>query len=358
MRVADLFYELPPELVARYPAERRDESRMLVLGREGEMRGRRVRDLAEELPAGCLLVVNDTAVMPARLLGQKASGGRFELLLVERVDGDELRWRALVRTHKRVRLGQEAKLDGGLEVRVDAGPNDEGLFEVALRPPPGRSVLEVLEEAGHMPLPPYLQRADEPADRERYQTIFASEPGAVAAPTAGLHFTPELVQRLAEAGIAMTTVTLHVGPGTFKPVKVAELDDHPMHGERYAVPPEAAKAIAEARRRGAPVVAVGTTVVRTLESAADPEAPGEVCATSGETHLLIQPGFRFQVVDGLLTNFHLPGSTLLALVYALAGPERVRAAYALAIRERYRFYSYGDAMLIPPPDRPARQVPA
>jgi S-adenosylmethionine:tRNA ribosyltransferase-isomerase len=347
VRTADLDYELPAEMVARYPAERRDGSRLMRLGSRslGEPnRDHTFAELAELIEPGSLLVVNDTRVMPARLLGQKETGGRFELLLVrERAVGE---WLALVRTSKKVRLGTRATVADTVAVTVEDGPDDEGLFVVRLSAIEGE-LDEALAAGGHMPLPPYLGRADEPMDRERYQTIFASQPGAVAAPTAGLHFTEGLLDALRAADVSLAQVTLHVGPGTFKPVSVDELDAHPMHGELYTVCDATAQAIASARERGAPVVAVGTTVVRALESCADPDVVGRVRAGSGETHLLIQPGYRFRVVDALITNFHLPKSTLLALVYAFAGLDEVRAAYREAIERRYRFYSYGDAMFLP-----------
>ncbi len=339
MRVAELHYELPPELIASHPTERRDGARMLEVGSAG-VAHRRVTELPAVLPEGALVVANDTRVLPARLLGHKeGSGGRAELLLVRPVT--EARWWALVRASRRVRAGHVLTFAGALRATVLAPPNHEGLVEVTLEAP--GPLAAAIEAVGQVPLPPYLGRDEEPADRERYQTRFARVPGAVAAPTAGLHFSDELIARIRER-CALTTVTLHVGPGTFRPVKVAELDEHPMHGEQLEVGEEAVEAIAAARRRGAPVVAVGTTVVRALESAA---AGGELRPLRGETHLLIQPGFRFRVVDALLTNFHLPGSTLLALVYAFGGTRAVRAAYEEAIRERYRFYSYGDAMWLP-----------
>jgi S-adenosylmethionine:tRNA ribosyltransferase-isomerase len=215
-----------------------------------------------------------------------------------------------------------------------------------LEPTAGLGLAAAVEASGHVPLPPYVHRPDDAADRERYQTVFARVPGAVAAPTAGLHLSTALIDRIRARGVAVATVTLHVGLGTFQPVSAEDLDDHPMHAEAFVVPAEAAAAVAAARDRGAPVVAVGTTVVRALESAADPARPGGVLALSGETRLLIQPGYRFRVVDQLLTNFHLPQSTLLALVAAFAGRERVLSAYRAAVGARYRFYSYGDAMLI------------
>lgn len=318
-----------------------------------------VRDLPELVPAGSLLVVNDTRVIPARLHGHKVrTGGKVELLLVERVDDPSARgalalpgveiWTAMGRATRRLRPDTDLAFGAGLGGRVLRREEGDGLLRVALWDAGGAPVAERIERLGAVPLPPYLGRAPEPSDRERYQTVYARHAGAVAAPTAGLHFTAELLERLAALGVRRTAVTLHVGPGTFRPVAVDDLDDHPMHAERFVVRPEAAEAVRRARACSRPVIAVGTTVVRTLEAAADPHRPGCVRAGTATTRLLIQPGYRFQVVDGLLTNFHLPESTLLALVYAFGGTRQVSAAYREAIRERYRFYSYGDAMYLPP----------
>lgn len=348
MRLTELHYELPQALIARYPAERRDAARMLEVAAEGVVH-RSVADLPELLPEGALVVVNDTRVLHARLLGHKAgTGGRAELLLVRRIAGD--RWWAMVRLSRRVREHVVLHLAEGLSATLESVPNDEGLVEVALAAPPGSDVDALIERVGRVPLPPYLGRDDEPSDRERYQTRFARTPGAVAAPTAGLHFSDALIARVRER-CELATITLHVGPGTFRPVKADDLDDHPMHAEQIEVGDAVVARVAAARARGAPVVAVGTTVVRALESAA---VDGELRALSGETRLKIQPGFRFRVVDALLTNFHLPGSTLLALVYAFGGVEAVRAAYAEAIASGYRFYSYGDAMWLPARSEGAR----
>jgi S-adenosylmethionine:tRNA ribosyltransferase-isomerase len=369
-------YDLPAELIAGHPAPERDGARLLVMdsGDDGgvtKLIHAAVRDLDQHLVPGALLVVNDTRVIPARLLGHKAgSGGKVELLLVRRLEatsmrsaGRELaaeRWRALGRASKPLRPGARVNFggaghDGGhpqtpggvpLAAEIATAAGEGGVLEVLLFSPAGLALDVALEAAGRMPLPPYLHRPDEAADRERYQTVFARVPGAIAAPTAGLHLSSALLERASARGVALATVTLHVGLGTFQPVTVEDLDHHPMHSEVFAVPAETAAAIAAARDRGAPVVAVGTTVVRALESAADPEREGYVRAAEGETRLLIQPGYRFRVVDQLLTNFHLPHSTLLAMVAAFAGRERVLAAYRAAIDARYRFYSYGDAMFI------------
>lgn len=341
----DLFdYSLPPELIAQRPLASRDAARVLVLHDPVEHRS--IRDLPKLIPAGALLVLNDTRVFCARLLGTRApGGGAAELLLLRRSGppGPRETWRALARPKRRLR--PEMQLDFG-EIRGTVlGPSDAGELVVELEAEP--SVEAALERVGHVPLPPYVRRDDEPADRERYQTVYASHTGSVAAPTAGLHLTRELLRRIEQRGVTIAHLTLHVGPGTFRPVSADDLDDHDMHSEQLFIGPDLVAAVRAARFRGAPVVAVGTTVVRALESAADPQRRGHVLPLQGETRLLIQPGHDFRVVDALLTNFHMPKSTLLALVAAFAGIDRVRAAYAAAIGERYRFLSYGDAMWIP-----------
>jgi S-adenosylmethionine:tRNA ribosyltransferase-isomerase len=342
VRVADFDFELPAERIAQ-TARPRGESRLLVLDREGSDRHRSIADLPALLAPGDLLVVNDTRVIPARIFATLEPGGaRIELLLVEKL-GPRL-WDALARPGRKARPGARLRLAPGLAATVVDKLGD------------GRHRLELdaeieprLAEIGHVPLPPYIDRPDEAADRERYQTIFARSDGAIAAPTAGLHFSTDLLAELERRGVGRAAVTLHVGIGTFKPVKAELVHEHRMEPERYVIPDAAAAAIARTRSAGGRIVAVGTTVVRTLESAAraDAEAGGEgrVRAGAGSTRLFITPGFRFRVVDLLLTNFHLPKSTLLMLVSAFAGRERVLAAYAEAIREEYRFYSYGDAML-------------
>lgn len=364
MRRELLDYDLPPELIATHPPAERDGARLLVMERASTSHDA-VRDLDRHVTPGSLAIVNDTRVIPARLLGHKvATGGRVEVLLVRKLgiatvrDGaQELhaeRWSALGRASKPLRPGARIVVGEGtrpqampaLCIEIAAAAQDAGMIEVLLFSPSGEPISEAIEACGHVPLPPYVRRADEAADRERYQTVFARTPGAVAAPTAGLHITDAMIERLRARDVEIARVTLHVGLGTFQPVTVDDLDDHPMHAEVFTVPEETRAAIARARERGAPVLAVGTTVVRALESAADRERIGHVRATEGETRLLIQPGYAFRVVDQLLTNFHLPQSTLLALVAAFAGRERAMAAYHAAIDARYRFYSYGDAMLI------------
>ena len=329
MLTSDFDYDLPAASIAQEAAPR-GESRLLVLDRTGPDRHARVRDLPRLLRPGDLLVLNDTRVIPARLFGRSAGGGRMEVLLVERLG--EREWEALVKPGKRARPGARIDFDEGLTAEV-AGKGEDR-YRLRFSDP----VEPHLERLGHIPLPPYIHRPDTSEDRERYQTVYAKTPGAIAAPTAGLHFTEDLLREIEEAGVGIARVTLHVGIGTFKPVSAERIEEHRMDRERYEIGEEAAEAIRRAER----IVAVGTTVVRTLESAAI--ETGEVRAGSGSTELFITPGFRFQAVDALLTNFHLPRSTLLMLVSAFAGRERVLAAYEEAVREGYRFYSYGDAM--------------
>jgi S-adenosylmethionine:tRNA ribosyltransferase-isomerase len=363
---ADFDYHLPEAAIAQRPAPRGD-SRLLVLEADGAGRHRRVRDLPELLAPGDLLVVNDTLVIPARLFARRRpGGGRVELLLVEKAG--EREWDVLVKPGRKARPGTVLDLDEALSAEVverpdegngdasgEGGEGGDGRRRVRFSEP----VEPHLDRLGHVPLPPYVKRPDEAADRRRYQTVWARRPGAIAAPTAGLHFDEALLGRLREAGVEIAAVTLHVGIGTFKPVTAPLVHEHRMERERYEVPEATAVAIARAQAVGQRVVAVGTTVVRTLEGAAaaaagEASGGGEtgdaggarpVPAGAGATDLFIVPGFRFRVVDALLTNFHLPRSTLLMLVAAFTGRERVLTAYDEAVREGYRFYSYGDAML-------------
>ncbi len=336
MLTDDFDYDLPDEAIAQRPAPR-GTSRLLVLDEAGDGRHRRVSDLPRLLRAGDLLVVNETRVIPARLYARRPTGGRVELLLVERHGPTE--WDALVKPGRRARPGTRLSLDD-LEVEVLA-KSEDGRHRVRFSEP----VEPHLERLGHVPLPPYVKRDDDPADRDDYQTIFARNPGAIAAPTAGLHFTPDLLAELETAGVRRAAVTLHVGIGTFKPVTSRLVHEHRMERERYEIPKQTSRAIEETRAAGGRIVAVGTTVARTLEGAAAVH-PRHLPEGDGSTDLFITPGFRFRVVDALLTNFHLPRSTLVMLVSALAGRERVLAAYREAIEEGYRFYSYGDAMLV------------
>lgn len=338
MRRADFSYPLPRELIADRPLPERGASRLLALdGATGTLRDLAFRDLGTLLRPGDILVLNDTRVLPARLEGRKASGGACEILLERIVGGARIL--AQARASKGLRPGARIDLPAGAFAVAIARHGD--LHELEL----DRDALPYFEAHGSVPLPPYVARAADDADRERYQTVYADEPGAVAAPTAGLHFDHAALEQLASAGIAIARLTLHVGAGTFMPLRTDDLEAHRMHAERIRVAEAAVDAIAAARRRGARVVAVGTTVVRALEAAA---AGGGLAPFEGETRLFIRPGHRFRVVDALLTNFHLPESTLLVLVAAFAGRERVLAAYHHAIAARYRFFSYGDAMFVTP----------
>ncbi len=338
MQRSQFGFHLPPELIAQYPSAQRGASRLLYLPPRGEVRDLRFRDLTDLLERGDLLVFNDTRVIPARLQGiKRATGGRVELL-VERVLDDR---RALVhlRASKAPRSGTRLLLEGELEAEVEGRDGD--LFLLRFLDP--RSVTTLLEQFGRMPLPPYIERPVQELDRERYQTVYARRDGAVAAPTAGLHFDEEMLRRIGEMGVETAFVTLHVGAGTFQPVRVDDIGQHRMHSEYAEVTAEACRQVRRVRERGGRIVAVGTTVVRTLESAA---GEGGIEPFRGETDIFIRPGYRFRVVDALLTNFHLPESTLLMLVCAFAGQQRVMAAYRHAVQQRYRFFSYGDAMFL------------
>ncbi|MHC4731223.1 MAG: tRNA preQ1(34) S-adenosylmethionine ribosyltransferase-isomerase QueA [Planctomycetota bacterium] len=335
MRTAEFDYDLPSERIALEPVAPRDRARLLVLPAEG-LRDAHVRDLPDLLEPGDVLVVNDTKVRPARVFGRRVTGGRVEFLLLEREPGGV--HAALVRANKRLRPGEIVQMDGGLEARLLERPEGGAIWRIRIEGAP--DVDAVLDRVGHVPLPPYIKRPDRPEDRERYQTMFAAHGASAAAPTAGLHFTPGLVARLQARGVEIVTVTLHVGYGTFQPIASERVEDHRLHAEDFAVTAEAAERIT--RRRGR-LVAVGTTTTRVLETLA---ATGGVRAATGRTDLFLYPGRPFQAIDGLMTNFHLPQSSLLLLVCAFAGRERVLAAYEHALAHGYRFYSYGDAMLI------------
>jgi S-adenosylmethionine:tRNA ribosyltransferase-isomerase len=347
LRLADFEFDLPPEAIAQAPADRRDGARLLLVDRAGPLppRDSAVVELPGLLGGDELLVYNDTRVVPARLLGHKATGGAVELLMLDlhRVDARELP--AMGRSSKPLRGG--AAIDvGGAVVEVTRAEG-AGRYRVRL-PDSAADWPSFLAAYGRMPLPPYIAREEGPtaADRQRYQTVFAAHPGAVAAPTAGLHFTEELLAAVRARGCETVAVTLHVGPGTFQPVRADRVVDHRMHAEVYEISGEAADAVARARDQGRPVLAVGTTVVRALEGAAQASPSGRPAPGRAATDIFILPGFRFRVVDQLMTNFHLPGSTLLMLVGAFAGRERVLAAYGAAVARGYRFYSYGDGMLL------------
>lgn len=341
MKRQHFHYLLPPHLIAHAPPTERHGSRLLALdGPGGALAHHRIIDLVELVQPGDLMVFNDTRVIPARLFGQKATGGKVEVL-VERVVARD-RVLAHVRASKSPRPGTCLELDGIGRVVV-AGRQGE-LFDLLFEPVADETVIDLLERYGHMPLPPYIDRPDTEADRERYQTVFARNPGAVAAPTAGLHFDDELLARLRARGVEFAWVTLHVGAGTFQPVRADDLRDHAMHSEWMSVSAEVCAQVTATRARGSRVIAVGTTSVRCLESAA--RGLGAPQPFEGETDIFIYPGYEFQAVDALLTNFHLPESTLLMLVSAFAGYRHVMAAYREAIAAEYRFFSYGDAMFL------------
>ncbi len=354
MHTRQFHYDLPPDRIATRPAEPRESARLLILDAEVDgdagLRDARIADFPELLTPDDLLVLNDTRVIPARVHGRKASGGKAEML-VERLVGQASAW-CHVRASKSPPVGSELIMDGEAQLTVIG--RDDGLFLLRLDNDPlaesAPDFLAWLERCGHVPLPPYIEREDDASDRTDYQTVFARHAGAVAAPTAGLHLTEALLQQIAEREVRTAFVTLHVGAGTFQPVRVDDIETHRMHSEWLSVPQETVDAIAETRRRGGRVVCVGTTAVRSLETAAraHPEAAGrgEVGAYQGDTTLFLYPGQPVYVVDALLTNFHLPESTLLMLVSALVGRERALAAYAHAIAAGYRFFSYGDAMFI------------
>ena len=337
MRAEDYSYELPDELIAHEPARPRSASRLLVLEGSGAFADSAMAELPRLLAPGDLLVFNDTRVIPARIHGRKETGGRIELLL-ERVLGEQVALCHL-RASKTPRTGGRLQLEGGATATVTGREGE--FFRVQLDVP----VLAHLERHGHVPLPPYIRRPDTAGDRDDYQTVFAREPGAVAAPTAGLHFDDALLAALENAGIGRAFVTLHVGAGTFQPLRQHNIDSGRLHAERVHVSEELCAAVSRTRERGGRVVAVGTTAVRSLETAA---ADGGLAPCRRETELFIMPGYRFRVVDAMITNFHLPESSLLMLVSAFAGRDNVLAAYRHAVERRYRFYSYGDAMLVWP----------
>ncbi|MGE3489714.1 MAG: tRNA preQ1(34) S-adenosylmethionine ribosyltransferase-isomerase QueA [Vicinamibacterales bacterium] len=348
MNVSDFDFDLPDDLIAQDPPAERGRSRLLLLDcSSGRVSHHQFADLPSLLRAGDLLVVNDTRVFPARLVGHRLpGGGAAECFLVRPTEGDD-RWLALVHPGQRLREGARMVFEGG-GIRLNAevvGLHFHGRRTVRLWTDDGTSVRDAIDAIGHVPLPPYIKRSDGPADRDRYQTVFARDRGSIAAPTAGLHFTAPLLAALADRGVLRAAVTLHVGYGTFQPVRVDRVEDHQMEAEHYEVPAATAAALTAAKREGRRIITVGTTSTRTVESLTI--APdGEVLPGQGETALFIHPGHRFQLVAGMVTNFHLPRSSLIMLVSSLAGREPVLAAYATAVRERYRFYSYGDAMLV------------
>ncbi len=346
----DYDYELPPGLIAQVPAPERDHSRLLVVDRKkGIFSDLHFFNLPEQLRPGDLLVVNDTRVFPARLFGRKETGGRIEILVLEsseQAGKSQCIRTCMLKSAKGPKPGVHLIFDAGVTGRVEE-VMENGLVRIAFEGE--KSIDALIEEAGQMPLPPYIRRnaVNDPRaalDQNRYQTVFSRQTGAVAAPTAGLHFTDAVIQGLKKHGVSITAVTLHVGYGTFQPVRTSNIREHRLGEERFRIAPETAKAIRDTKKQGGRVVAVGTTVVRTLETAATPDGSVEAC--QGRTGLLITPGFPFKVVDTLVTNFHLPKSSLLFLVAAFAGLERINQAYQWAVEKKYRFFSYGDAMLI------------
>lgn len=364
MRLEEFDYTLPPEQIAQFPLPERAASRLLLVDRfSGRWEDRQFSEFPELLRGDELLVVNNARVIPARLFGRRVGvhsdppskatrrehlSAQIEVFLVRQLE--EGVWEALVRPGRKMKTGERVRFgEGELEAEVVAR-GDYGQRTLRFRAAGGGPVGEHLERLGHIPLPPYIARPDEAADRERYQTVFARCPGAVAAPTAGLHFTPEIIAGIRARGAELCELTLHVGLGTFQPIHAETLEGHRMHAERYEIPEETARKVCEARASGRPIVAIGTTAVRALEAAAARAAQGEggalLSAGPGEASLFIKPGDSFRVVDALLTNFHLPRSTLLALVCALGGREHVLAAYRHAVEAGYRFYSYGDCMLL------------
>lgn len=342
LRTADFEYELPEELIAQTPAEQRDLSRLLVVDRaSGRLQHRTFADFPDLLQPGDALVLNETRVFPARLRGRRAGGGEAEVLLLHPATDGEDRWVAMVRPGTKLRPGRTVTIADDLEVDI-VDQLESGERIVRLRTP--LPLEQALEQYGEVPLPPYVRRAPTDRDQERYQTVYARERGSVAAPTAGLHFTPELLDRSRERGVELIRLLLHVGPGTFRPVDVDDPNEHRLHSEWYRVDQAAANSVNDVRSRGGSIWAVGTTTVRTLESVADPD--GQVHPGEGWTDIFIRPPHRFRAVDHLLTNFHLPRSTLLMLVSAFGGYDLVMRAYREAVAERYRFYSYGDAMVV------------
>ncbi len=343
MRVADFSFELPETLIAHYPQAERSGCRLLSLdGPTGALAHGTFTDLLDKLNSGDLLVFNNTRVIPARLFGRKASGGKIEVL-VERMLDDK-RILAHIRASKAPKPGAALLLGDDESVHATMVARHDALFEVEFND--DRTVLDILNNIGHMPLPPYIDRPDEESDRELYQTVYSEKPGAVAAPTAGLHFDAPLLEKLRLKGIEMAFVTLHVGAGTFQPVRVDSIEDHIMHAEYAEVPQSVVDAVLACKARGNKVVAVGTTSVRSLESAAQAATDGVIAPFFGDTRIFIYPGYKYQVIDALVTNFHLPESTLIMLVSAFAGYQHTMRAYYEAVNAEYRFFSYGDAMYI------------
>lgn len=337
MKTSDFDYNLPEELIAQFPSETRGGDRLLVAPLGGPIKDLMFKDIVGELGEGDLLVVNNTKVINARLYGSKETGGKIEMLLERVLDNNKALCQ--IKASNTPQDGMEIELDGGVTVTVLEKRDSMYLVQF----PEDVSIFEVLEKNGHVPLPPYIARADKEMDLERYQTVYAKEEGAVAAPTAGLHFTDDILDELRFKGVGLAHITLHVGSGTYQPVRVENIDEHKMHSEWFQIPQSCVDMVNETKKAGGKIVAVGTTTMRALESAAK---NGELARMSADTDIFIKPGFEFKIVDRLITNFHLPKSTLLMLVSAFSGTKRIKEIYEHAIKERYHFFSYGDAMLI------------
>jgi S-adenosylmethionine:tRNA ribosyltransferase-isomerase len=341
MRIEEFDYHLPLSSIAQYPSSQRGENSLMILQRQtGVIECQTFQDITKYLHAGDLLVMNNTRVLPARLIGKKETGGRIEMLLIPSWNGTKGEWKALIKNSGKVKPGARIQFEPGLQGEIEEVKDGKGKVRFSYQ----GGVTEILRKIGHIPLPPYIKRGDEPLDRERYQTIFAERDGSIAAPTAGLHFTHPLLQSLKEKGVRTTMITLHIGIGTFAPVKTRDIEDHTMETEWVEISEETAKKIKATKARGGRIISVGTTTTRALESFSDGD--GEVKPGRGMTSLFIYPPYRFRVIDGLVTNFHLPKSTLIMLVSAFAGKDLLMKAYQEAVHRKYQFYSYGDAMLI------------
>ena len=341
MRIEEFDYHLPTSLIAQYPSPQRGETSLMILHRrDGLMEHRAFRDITQYLDSDDLLVMNNTRVLPARLIGKKETGGRIEMLLIPSWNGIKGEWEALMKGSGKLKRGTKIQFEQELGGEVEEVKDGRGKVRFSYQ----GEVADVLKKIGHIPLPPYIRRKDEPLDKDRYQTIFAERDGSIAAPTAGLHFTSSLLQSLKDKRVRTTTITLHIGIGTFAPVKVRDIEDNKMEAEWIEISEETAREIEETKTRGGKIIAVGTTTTRALESFSNEN--GGVRPGKGMTSLFIYPPYRFRVIDGLVTNFHLPKSTLIMLVSAFAGKELLMKAYQEAIVRKYRFYSYGDAMLI------------
>ncbi len=341
MRIEEFDYPLPPSLIAQYPSAQRGESRLMVLHRDHPtIEHRQFSDVLDYVQPGDLLAINNTRVLPARLIGKKETGGKCEILLIPSWNGAKGEWEALIKGSGKVKTGLRIQFGEGLPGELKEVK--EGKAKICFSGP--IEIMEVIQRIGHVPLPPYIKRNDEPLDRDRYQTVFAERDGSIAAPTAGIHFTHSLLGSLRERGVNITSITLHIGVGTFAPVKVKDIEEHQMGAEWIEISKAAAREIEETKERGGRVIAVGTTTTRALESFSDSE--GRIKAGRNLSSLFIYPPYRFRIIDALITNFHLPKSTLIMLVSAFAGKDLLMKAYEEAVEKKYRFYSYGDAMLI------------